>query len=112
MRCCFPVWLGIVFAGASRTRAARLLSLIVVLSLSTLWLGACGGNSSSSQKNPGTPAGTYPIVCECHHGRSHWRNCAHRHIHSERHRNQLTNRWRRLRIRGAASFHLKFFRGA
>jgi subtilase family serine protease len=57
-----PGMLGIVFAGASRTRAARLLSLIVVLSLSTLWLGACGGNSSSSQKNPGTPAGTYPVV--------------------------------------------------
>jgi hypothetical protein len=57
-----PGMFGIVFAGASRTRAARLLSLIVVLSLSTLWLGACGGNSSSSQKNPGTPAGTYPIV--------------------------------------------------
>jgi hypothetical protein len=58
-----PGMLGIVFAGASRSRAARLLSLIVVLSFSTLWLGACGGgSSSSSQKNPGTPAGTYPVV--------------------------------------------------
>jgi|CZKK01.1.fsa_nt_gi subtilase family serine protease len=57
-----PGLLGIVFAGGSRTRTARLLGLIVVLGLSTLWMGACGGNSSSSQKNPGTPAGTYPVV--------------------------------------------------
>jgi hypothetical protein len=56
-----PGIFGIVFAGGSRTRGARLLGLIVVLSFSTLWLGACGG-SSSSQKNPGTPAGTYTIV--------------------------------------------------
>ena len=63
MRCCFRGMFGIVFAGASRNRAARLLSLIVVLGFSTLWLGACGGgSSSSSQKNPGTPAGTYAIV--------------------------------------------------
>jgi subtilase family serine protease len=57
-----PGMFGIVFAGGSRTRGARMLGLIVVLSLSTLWLGACGGNSSSNQKNPGTPAGTYPVV--------------------------------------------------
>jgi hypothetical protein len=57
-----PGMFGIVFAGGSRTRGARLLGLIVVLSLSTLWMGACGGNSSSNQKNPGTPAGTYPVV--------------------------------------------------
>jgi hypothetical protein len=57
-----PGLFGIVFAGGSRTRTARLLGLIVVLGLSTLWMGACGGNSSSSQKNPGTPAGTYPVV--------------------------------------------------
>ena len=58
-----PGMFGIVFAGASRTRGTRLLGLIVVLSFSTLWLGSCGGNSSnSSQKNPGTPAGTYPIL--------------------------------------------------
>ncbi len=43
-------------------RGARLLSMIVVLGFSTLWLGACGGSSNSSQKNPGTPAGTYPIT--------------------------------------------------
>ena len=55
-----PGMFGIVFAGGSRTRAARLLGLIVVLSFSTLWMGACGG--SSAQKNPGTPAGSYTIT--------------------------------------------------
>jgi len=55
-----PGIFGIVFAAGSRSRGARLLGLIVVLSFSTLWLGACG--SSSSQKNPGTPPGPYVIV--------------------------------------------------
>jgi len=41
----------------------RLLSLIVVLGFSTLWLGACGGgNGSSSQKNPGTPPQDYVVT--------------------------------------------------
>jgi hypothetical protein len=40
----------------------RLLSLIMVLGVSTLWLGACGGGSNSSQKNPGTPAGSYQVT--------------------------------------------------
>jgi len=57
-----PGLFGVVFARGSRTRGARLLSMIVVLGFSTLWLGACGGSSNSSQKNPGTPAGTYPIT--------------------------------------------------
>jgi hypothetical protein len=57
-----PGLFGMVFAAGSRTRGARLLSLIVVLGFSTLWLGACGGNTNSSQKNPGTPAGTYSVV--------------------------------------------------
>ena len=57
-----PGLFGIVFAAGSRTRGARLLSLIVVLGLSTLWLGACGGSSNSSQKNPGTPGGTYSVI--------------------------------------------------
>jgi len=56
-----PGMFGIVFAGGSRSRAARLLGLIVVLSFSTLWMGACGGGSSS-QKNPGTPAGSYTVT--------------------------------------------------
>jgi hypothetical protein len=57
-----PSLFGIVLLGGSRTRGVRLLSLIVVLGFSTLWLGACGGGSNSSQKNPGTPAGSYQIT--------------------------------------------------
>jgi hypothetical protein len=34
----------------------------MVLGLSTIWLGSCGGSSSSSNKDPGTPAGTYSIT--------------------------------------------------
>jgi hypothetical protein len=59
-----PGLFGIVFAAGSRSRGLRLLSLIVVLGLSTLWLGACGGsnNGSSGQQNPGTPAGNYAVT--------------------------------------------------
>jgi hypothetical protein len=58
-----PGLFGIVFAAGSRTRGMRLLSLLVVLGFSTLWMGACGGsNSNSSQKNPGTPPGMYPVT--------------------------------------------------
>jgi len=59
-----PGLFGIVFTAGSRKRAARglrFLSLIVVLGFSTLWLASCSSNSSST-KNPGTPAGTYPVV--------------------------------------------------
>jgi subtilase family serine protease len=56
-----PGLFGIVFASGSRKATARLLSLIVVLGFATLWLGACSGSSSSSMKNPGTPAGTYTV---------------------------------------------------
>jgi subtilase family serine protease len=57
-----PGLLGIALAAGSRTRALRLLGLIVVLGFSTLWLGACGGSSNNSQKNPGTPAGNYTVT--------------------------------------------------
>jgi subtilase family serine protease len=57
-----PGVFGIVFAAGSRGRGARLLGLIIVLGLSTLWLGACGGSSSSSQNNPGTPPGSYTVT--------------------------------------------------
>jgi hypothetical protein len=58
-----PGLFGIVFAAGSRTRGARLLCLIVVLGFSTLWMGACGGsNSNSTQPNPGTPPGMYPVT--------------------------------------------------
>jgi hypothetical protein len=61
-----PGLFGLVFAAGSRTRGLRLLSLIVVLGFSTLWLGACGGSSgsggSSGLQNAGTPAGTYTLT--------------------------------------------------
>jgi subtilase family serine protease len=56
-----PGIMGLAFAARSRPRAIRLLGPIVVLGFSTLWLGSCGGNSSS-QKNPGTPAGSYTVT--------------------------------------------------
>jgi hypothetical protein len=33
-----------------------------VLGFSTLGLGSCGGSSNSSQKNPGTPPGSYNVT--------------------------------------------------
>lgn len=42
-------------------RGARLLSLVAVLALSTLWMPACGGGSSKPS-NPGTPAGTSSVI--------------------------------------------------
>ena len=55
-----PGMFGLALAGGSRTRAARLLGLIVVLGFSALSLSSCG--SSSSQKNSGTTPGTYSVV--------------------------------------------------
>jgi hypothetical protein len=57
-----PGLFGVVFVAGSRGRGARLLGLIVVLGVSTMWLGACGGSSSSIQKNPGTPPGAYMVT--------------------------------------------------
>jgi len=59
-----PGLLGILFTAGSRKRSLRgmrMLGLIVVLGFSTMWLGSCGG-SSSSTKNPGTPPGPYSVV--------------------------------------------------
>jgi len=56
-----PSLFGIVFAAGSRTRGARLLSMIAILGFCALSLTACGG-SNSSQKDPGTPPGTYAVV--------------------------------------------------
>jgi subtilase family serine protease len=57
-----PGLFGIVFAAGAGKRGARLLGLIVLLGVSTMWLGSCGGSgSSSSTMNPGTPAGTYTV---------------------------------------------------
>ncbi len=57
-----PGFLGVVtMAGhRRRSRALRMLALIAVLSLTTLWL-ACGGSSSSSSKQ-GTPPGTSTVT--------------------------------------------------
>jgi subtilase family serine protease len=60
-----PGLLGILFTAGSRRRSARgmrLLGLIVVLGFSTMWLGSCGGSSSSTTSNPGTPTGSYTIT--------------------------------------------------
>jgi subtilase family serine protease len=60
-----PALFGIALTAGSKKRAARgvrLLSFIVVLGFSTMWLASCGGSSSGSSGNPGTPAGFYPIT--------------------------------------------------
>ncbi len=59
-----PGLFGIVFVAGSRARGLRLLSLMVVLGFSTLWLASCGGGSgtNSNPANPGTPANTYIIT--------------------------------------------------
>ena len=59
-----PGVLGIVFVAGSRKRGARsvrMLGLMLTLGVSTLWLGSCGG-SSHSNKDPGTPTGTYSVT--------------------------------------------------
>jgi hypothetical protein len=63
-----PGMLGLLIAGR-RKRAlksgAHIMALLVVLSLSTLWMGACGGSSSSgptTPTNPGTPAGNSTLT--------------------------------------------------
>jgi subtilase family serine protease len=59
-----PGFLGFVSITTNKKRTlhrVRLLSLIAVLALSTLWMPACGGGSSTPS-NPGTPAGTSTIT--------------------------------------------------
>jgi hypothetical protein len=58
-----PGFLGLVVSASNRKRrrfGIRLLCLIAVLALSTLWMPACGGSSKPS--NPGTPAGTSTVT--------------------------------------------------
>ena len=55
-----PGVLGIVFLAGSKRRGVRMLSLIIVLGCSTLWVSSCGGGGG--QKNPGTPAGSYTVT--------------------------------------------------
>ena len=59
----FPGLLGIVLVAGSRKgalRGVRFLGLFIVLGFSTLWIASCGG--SSSNKDPGTPTGSYSIT--------------------------------------------------
>jgi pro-kumamolisin-like protein/Big-like domain-containing protein len=57
-----PGLLGLAMLNGSRTRTSRhirLLGLIAILALSTLWMPACGGGSSTGPpSNPGTPVGS------------------------------------------------------
>jgi subtilase family serine protease len=61
-----PGLLGLAVSTRSRKqtlRGARLLGLLAVIALSTLWMPACGGGGgSSTQSNPGTPAGTSTVT--------------------------------------------------
>ncbi|MGA7575076.1 MAG: protease pro-enzyme activation domain-containing protein [Terriglobales bacterium] len=59
-----PGLFGIVFTMGSRkngTRGLRVLSLIVVLGATTMFLASCGGSSGGGSSNPGTPQGTYTV---------------------------------------------------
>jgi len=59
-----PGFLGLVMSAGNRKqtwRGVRLLSLVAVLALSTLWMPACGGGSSAPS-NPGTPTGTSSVT--------------------------------------------------
>jgi hypothetical protein len=61
-----PGLFGIVIAAGSRKsrRNLRLLGLLLVMGLTTLGLGSCGGASStnSNTKTTGTPPGTYTVT--------------------------------------------------
>ena len=62
-----PGLFGFVFIAGSRKRstgAMRVLGLIAVLGVSSLWMASCGGSSSGGggTTNPGTPKGTYNIT--------------------------------------------------
>jgi hypothetical protein len=57
-----PGLFGVVLAAGARPRGMRMLGMILVLGFSTMWLGSCGGSSSSTQKDPGTTPGTYSVV--------------------------------------------------
>jgi subtilase family serine protease len=58
-----PGLFGIVFLFDSRRRSPgslRILAMLVMLSLSTVWMSSCGGTSSN--KDPGTPTGSFPFT--------------------------------------------------
>lgn len=61
----FPGLLGMAVTIGGRKRsltAIRMLVLVALLGISALWMASCGGSSSSSNSNPGTPTGNYPIT--------------------------------------------------
>jgi subtilase family serine protease len=62
-----PGLVGLVLTFGSRKRSLRgmrMLSLILVLGFSTMWMASCSNSSGGggSNSNPGTPAGSYPIT--------------------------------------------------
>jgi subtilase family serine protease len=60
-----PGLLGIMFTIGSRKRPLRgipMLGMIMVLGVSTMWLGSCGGSNNSSTATVGTPKATYSVT--------------------------------------------------
>jgi hypothetical protein len=60
-----PGVLGLVLSAGNRKRSlrgVRLLGLIAILAIATLWMPACGGGSSKTPSNPGTPTGTSTVT--------------------------------------------------
>ncbi len=61
----FPGLFGIMFIAGSRRRSLRgirMLGLIVMLGVSTFWLGSCGGSNNSSTGTQGTTPGNYTVT--------------------------------------------------
>jgi len=60
-----PGLLGVMFTVGSRKRplrGMRMLGLIMVLGVSTIWLASCGSSKLISSKTGGTPKGTYTVT--------------------------------------------------
>jgi hypothetical protein len=48
--------------GKRTRRSLGWVGLTLILTLSTLWLSACGGGGSSSNSQPGTPTGSHTLT--------------------------------------------------
>jgi hypothetical protein len=59
-----PGLFGVIFFAGGSNRSLRLLSLIIVLGFSTVWLGSCssGGGNSTTPPNQGSTPGTYTVT--------------------------------------------------